>query len=95
MVEIETGLRLKCLRSYNGGEYIDGGFKGYCAANGITMEKTIFRTPQQNGVVEYMNRTINERARSMRLHSGLSKTFCANAVNTAIYLINRGPSVPI
>ena len=58
IVEIETGLRLKCLRSDNGGEYIDGGFKEYCAANGIRMEKTIPRTPQQNGVAEHMNRTI-------------------------------------
>ncbi|RVX07359.1 Retrovirus-related Pol polyprotein from transposon TNT 1-94 [Vitis vinifera] len=33
---------------------------------GIMMEKTIPRTPQQNGVVERMNRTLNERARSMR-----------------------------
>ena len=31
------------------------------------MEKTIPRTPQQNGVAERMNRTLNERARSMRL----------------------------
>ena len=31
MVEIETGLKVKCLRSNNGGEYIDGGFSEYCA----------------------------------------------------------------
>ena len=42
-----------------------------------------------------MNRTINEHARSMRLHSGLPKAFWADAVNTAIYLINCGPSVPL
>ena len=46
MVEIKIGLRLKCLRSDNGGEYIDKEFKEYCAANGIRMEKTIPRTPQ-------------------------------------------------
>ena len=40
-----------------------------------------------------MNRTLNERARSMRLHVGLLKTFWADAVSTAAYLINRGPSV--
>ena len=44
-VEIETSLKLKCLRSYNGGEYIDGGFKEYCATNSIRMKKTIPRTP--------------------------------------------------
>ena len=42
-----------------------------------------------------MNKTLNERARSMRLHAGLPKTFWADAVSTAAYLINRGPSVPM
>ena len=37
------------------------------------MEKTIPGTPQQNGVAERMNRTLNERAKSMRLHAGLPK----------------------
>ena len=42
-----------------------------------------------------MNRTLNERARSIRLHAGLPKTFWADVVSTAAYLINRGPSVPM
>ena len=45
MVETKTGLKVKCLRSDNGGEYIDGGFSEYCVAQGIRMEKTIPRTP--------------------------------------------------
>ena len=32
MVETETCLNVKCLRSDNEGEYIDGGFSEYCAA---------------------------------------------------------------
>ena len=75
MVETKTGLKVKCLRSDNGGEYIDGRFSEYCAAYEIMMEKTIPRTPQQNGVAKRMNRTLNERARSMRLHARLPKTF--------------------
>ena len=55
MVEIETGLKVKYLRSDNGGEYIDRGFSEYCVAQGIRMENTILRTPQQNGVTEHMN----------------------------------------
>ena len=35
---------------------------------------------------------IMENARCMRLHAGLSLQFWADAVNTAVYLINRGPS---
>ena len=52
------------------------------------MEKTIPRTPQQNGVAKRMNRTLNEHARSMRLHVGLLKIFCADVVSTAACLIN-------
>ena len=44
-------------------------------------------------MVEHINKTLNEHARSMRLHAGLPKTFRADAVSTAAYLINRGPSV--
>ena len=74
MIETKTGLKVKCLRSNNGGEYIDGGFSEYCVIQGIRMEKTIPGTPQQNGVAERMNRTLNKHARSMRLHTGLPKT---------------------
>ncbi|KAL5826235.1 hypothetical protein ACOSQ4_018032 [Xanthoceras sorbifolium] len=95
MVENETGLKIKRLRSDNGGEYRDSRFREFCSNSGIKMEKTVPMTPQQNGVAERMNRTLNERARSMRLHAGLPKMLWAEAVNTAAYLINRGPSVPL
>ncbi|KAL5805411.1 hypothetical protein ACOSQ4_028144 [Xanthoceras sorbifolium] len=95
MVENETGLKIKRLRSDNGGEYRDSRFREFCANSGIKMEKTVPMTPQQNGVAERMNRTLNERTRSMRLHAGLPKMLWAEAVNTAAYLINRGPSVPL
>jgi len=42
-----------------------------------------------------MNMTILERTWSMRIHTGLPKQFWADAINTAVYLINRGPSVPL
>ena len=94
-VENETNLKIKCLKSDNGGEYNKTEFIDYCAEHGIRMLKTVPDTPQQNGVAERMNRTLNERAKSMRLHAGLPKMFWADAVNTAAYLINRGPSAPI
>ncbi|KAJ0436933.1 putative RNA-directed DNA polymerase [Helianthus annuus] len=94
-VENETNLKVKCLKSDNGGEYIRKQFIDYCAKKGIKMIKTVPGTPQLNGVAERMNRTLNERARSMRLNAGMPKTFWADAVNTAAYLINRSPSVPL
>jgi hypothetical protein len=52
---------------------------------------TIRMTSQQNGVAERMNRSIAERARCLRLNAGLAKTFWADAVSMACYLINRSP----
>ena len=92
LVEIETGKKLKCLRSDNGGEYCSIDFDRYCSEHGIHREKTVPRTPQENGVSERMNRTIMERARCMRLHAGLPLQCWADAVYTVVYLINRGPS---
>ncbi|KAE8664704.1 hypothetical protein F3Y22_tig00112738pilonHSYRG00095 [Hibiscus syriacus] len=95
MVKNETGLKVKRLRSDNGGEYKNRRFRDFCANNGIKMETTVPMTPHQNGVAERMNRTMNERARSMMIHAGLPKFLWAEAINTAAYLINRGPSVPL
>ena len=42
MVENETNLKAKCLKSYNRGKYIDDDhFKWYCIENVIKMTKTI------------------------------------------------------
>ncbi|KAE8661431.1 putative WRKY transcription factor 4 [Hibiscus syriacus] len=95
MVENETGLKVKRLRSDNGGEYRNRRFRDFYANNGIKIERTVPMTPQQNGVAERMNITLNERARNMRIHVGLPKFLWAEAINTATYLINRGPSVPL
>ena len=88
----ETGKRLKCLRSNNGGKYYSKEFDSYCSHNGIHREKTVPGTPQENGVSERMKRMIMERARCMRLHVVLPLQFWVDVVNNVVYLINRGPS---
>ena len=50
---------------------------------------------RQNDVAERINRTMNERTKSMKIHSGLPKKICVNAVNSIAYLIKRGLSVPL
>ncbi|KAK4392785.1 Retrovirus-related Pol polyprotein from transposon TNT 1-94, partial [Sesamum angolense] len=57
--------------------------------------KTTPYTPQQNGVAERMNRTLLNKVRCLLISSGLSKTFWGEALSTAVYLINRSPSVPL
>lgn len=94
-VENETDLKVKRLRSNNGGEYELGEFKKFCGLNEIRLERTPSKTPQLNDIAEWMNRTLTERARSMRIHAGMSKMFWADVVSTAAYLINLGPSVTL
>lgn len=81
--------------SNNGGEYRDKKLKEFCATNGIKLKRTTPETPQQNGVVEYMNRTLNKHARIMRIHASLSKMFQAEAISIAAYLINYRSQVPL
>jgi hypothetical protein len=93
LVENETGKRLKCFRSDNGGKYCSKEFDDYCSYDGIRREKTVPGTPQENCVSERMNMTIMERARSMRLHVGFPLQFLEDVVDTIVYLIHRGPSI--
>ncbi|CAL2225287.1 unnamed protein product [Prunus armeniaca] len=50
------------------------------------------KTSQQNGVVEWMTRTLMERERCMGIHDGLPEAFWAEAVIQASYLINQSLS---
>ena len=43
-VERETGKKVKCIRTYNGGEYC-GLFDEYCNHQGIRHQKTLPKTP--------------------------------------------------
>ncbi|WMV41773.1 hypothetical protein MTR67_035158 [Solanum verrucosum] len=63
-VERETGKKLKCIRTNNGGEYC-GPFDEYCKHQGIKHQKTPPKTPQLSGLDERMSRTLIERARCL------------------------------
>jgi transposase InsO family protein len=62
MVENEMDSRIKCFRSDNGGEFTSKEFMDYCNNHGIKMQFSIARKPQQNGVVERKNMTVQEMA---------------------------------
>jgi hypothetical protein len=83
---------LKCLRSYNGGEYCNKEFDDYFSYYGICRENTFPGTQQENGVSERMNRTIMEHARIMILNAGFPLQFWEDVVDNVVYLINIGPS---
>ncbi|GJX04449.1 putative RNA-directed DNA polymerase [Tanacetum coccineum] len=94
LVERQTGKKLKCIRTDNGGEYI-GPFDAYCREHGIQHQKTPPKTPQLNGLAERMNRTLVERVRCLLSHAGLPASFWGEALNTAVHVINLTPCVPL
>ena len=49
-------------------------------------------TPQQNGVCERKNRVVMNMARCLLFEKKLPKFFWDEAVNTAVYLLNRLPT---
>jgi transposase InsO family protein len=71
LVENNTSRSIKCLRTNNGGEFMSMKFENYCKDFGIDRHTNISYTPQQNGVVECMNMTVLERARSMLSNTNL------------------------
>jgi transposase InsO family protein len=89
MVENEMDSRIKCLRSDNGGEFTSKEFMDYCSSHGIKRQFFIARTPQQNGVVERKNRTVQEMARTMLMDSKLTDIFWTQAVHTTVHIQNR------
>ena len=94
LVERQTGKKLKCIRTDNGGEYT-GPFDVYCRQQGIRHQKTPPKTPQLNGLAERMNRTLVERVRCLLSHAELPMSFWGEALNTAVNVLNLSPCVPL
>ena len=91
--ENEVGRRIKTMRSNNGGEYIDASLDTWLKEYGISHQTITARSPQSNGVAERMNRTLQDRARSMLVGAGLGGGFWVEAISVASYIKNRGSSM--
>ena len=58
-------VKIKCLKSDNGGEFTSNEFNEFYEGHGIKRQFSVARTPQQNGVVERKNRIVQEAAKTM------------------------------
>ncbi|KAA3472441.1 Cysteine-rich RLK (RECEPTOR-like protein kinase) 8 [Gossypium australe] len=90
--EIETGYKLKTIRSDNRAEYTSAQFQALCTDAGIKHQLTNVYTPQQNGASEKRNKSLMEMARCLLFEKNMPKTLWAEVVNTAVYLQNRLPT---
>lgn len=62
--------KIKILRTDNGLKFCNSEFVKFCEQNGILRYKTVPYTPQQNEVIERMNRTLLDKVRCMMVGSG-------------------------
>ena len=88
----QPGKKLKCLRTDNGSEYVSKAFVDFCDSKGIKRELTTPYNPSQDGVAERMNRTIQEKVRSMLSNVDLTQGFWSKLIAIVVNLINRSPS---
>lgn len=88
----KTGNKVKILRTDNVLENMNSNIKCLLEEIGVIHQRSVIYTPQQNGRAECEMRTIVETARTMLYSANLSKSFWAEAVNTAVFILNRtGP----
>ena len=82
-IQIQSKKELKILkvRSDHGGDFENEPFEIFCEKHEIIHEFSSPITPQQNGVVERNNRSLQEMARTMLHENNLTKHFWAEAVD--------------
>src|ERR1700721_167985 len=61
----------------------------FCEEHEIRREFSTARTPQQNGVVERMNRTVQQMAHAMLDESGTLATFWGEAAHAVVVILNK------
>ncbi|KAK3011144.1 hypothetical protein RJ639_012869 [Escallonia herrerae] len=97
VVEKEFSMKVKCLRSDNGGEYMSNDFLKYCDDNNITRQMTCPDTPQQNGVAELKLGHLVAMSLSCLHDKNLPRQLWAEAVRSAsrvphtVSLCHQGP----
>jgi transposase InsO family protein len=88
-IKREIGFPVQTIRSDRGGEFTSKETTQFLTGQNIRQELTVPYCPEQNGVTEYENRTLVEAARSMFHHRNIPLYFWAEAIQTAVYILNR------
>ena len=88
--ETLTNRRCRKLFTDRGGEYLGANFARWCADKGIIHEKSMPRTPSQNGKAERLNQTLNNHVRAMLLQYNLNERLWSYALLYAVLVYNVG-----
>ncbi|CAI7860602.1 unnamed protein product [Closterium sp. NIES-53] len=85
----ESGHKVKVIRIDNGGEFIGADFEAVLKKKGIQHQLTVPYNPQQNGMAEHFNRTLQEGARTLLGRAGLLDPFWVTALRQVALVKNR------
>ena len=79
--------KITILRVDNAPELTEGGLKQYCASAGISYEKTVPDSPQQNGVAERCNLTLARMTRALLIDADLIGSGLSQSKQQSTYTI--------
>lgn len=90
--ERRTGLKVKRIRSDNGGEFLSNDWTEYYTQNGIMHERTIPYSPEQNGKAERAVGIVKDGIRTYLIESGLSRGYWGAAAMNFTHTRNMIPT---
>lgn len=91
LVRAQFGYGIYSFLCDNGREFMNGEFVGFCKGKGIRILNSVPYNHQQNGKAERLNRTLEDRCRTILSDSGLPKIFWSEAILYSTYSLNRYP----
>ena len=95
MIKTQFSQSIKVFRIDNAMEYKDNEFLDFLHKHGIICHRSCLGTSQQNGRAERKHKHILEIVRSLLIFASCPERFWGEAALTAVYAINRIPSIVI
>jgi len=89
--QTQFGCVPKCFQADNGTEFVNHAMSSFLSSRGVLLRLSCPYTSSQNAKAERMLRTINI-IRTLLIHASMPPSYWAEALATATFLLNRGPS---
>ena len=89
-IQLATGRKVKSIQADWGGEFKNGALNSWCKTKGIIQKETVAYHSETNAIVERLNRTLQDIARTAMIGAQL-KGLWGDAIKWAAYTKNQIP----